>query len=159
LAIIDIPGQNSLDLRHLVLDYNGTIALDGELLPGVVEKLAALAGEPFGLKVHVLTADTHGVAREKLKDVACELHIIGREAQDMAKLSFIRLLGLQHVVAIGNGSNDRLMLSEAVLGVAIIGGEGASLAALHAARVVCRDICEALDLLLRPLRLVATLRL
>lgn len=31
---INIPGFGSLELDHLVLDYNGTMALDGQLIEG-----------------------------------------------------------------------------------------------------------------------------
>jgi soluble P-type ATPase len=62
------------------------------------------------------------------------------------------------VVAIGNGANDALMLEHAALGILVMGGEGAAVEALLRARVVVTDICEALDLLLFPKRLIATLR-
>ena len=29
--IIEIPGYQTLDLEYLVLDYNGTIAIDGKM--------------------------------------------------------------------------------------------------------------------------------
>ena len=32
---IDIPGYKTLHLEHLVLDYNGTLAVDGVLIDGV----------------------------------------------------------------------------------------------------------------------------
>lgn len=31
----EVPGRGTLRLEHLVLDLNGTIAQDGELVPGV----------------------------------------------------------------------------------------------------------------------------
>ena len=65
---IAIPGTASLVLQHLVLDYNGTLACDGVLLPGVRERLLVLAEN---LQVHVVTADTFGQAREELTGVPC----------------------------------------------------------------------------------------
>ena len=56
---IAIPGFGELRLADLVCDYNGTLAHDGRLLPGVAAALAALAAD---LRVHVVTADTHGGA-------------------------------------------------------------------------------------------------
>jgi peptide-methionine (S)-S-oxide reductase len=49
---INIPGFRDLQLIHLVLDYNGTLALDGKVLPGVGEALTALASriEVHGIK-------------------------------------------------------------------------------------------------------------
>ena len=76
---IDIPGFKILRLNHLVLDYNGTIACDGKLLPGVKEGLSALAEV---LSIHVLTADTFGRARSFLDDIPCEVAVIADEYQD-----------------------------------------------------------------------------
>ena len=50
------------------------------------------------------------------------------------------------------------MLQEAALGIAVLGPEGLAAEALLAADVVVASIEDALDLLLRPHRLVATLR-
>ena len=61
-------------------------------------------------------------------------------------------------MAVGNGRNDRLMLKEAALGIALLQAEGAAGEALLAADVVAPDILAALDLLLAPDGLIATLR-
>ena len=58
---LDIPGREPCALEHLVLDLSGTLALDGEVLPGVAGRLAALS--PV-VTVHLLTADTGGNAAE-----------------------------------------------------------------------------------------------
>jgi len=152
---ITIPGGEVLRLNHLVLDYNGTLAADGTLLPGVAERLLVLAEN---LTIHVITADTHGTVAAKLASQPCALQIIGAGEQDQAKAALVNTLGRETVAAIGNGRNDCLMLKEAVLGIAVIQEEGASPLALLAADVVCRDILDALDLLTTPARLQATLR-
>ena len=59
---IDIPGYRTLDLRYLLLDYNGTLAVDGRILDPVRQRLHELSRH---LQIQVLTADTHGTAREK----------------------------------------------------------------------------------------------
>ncbi len=150
-----IPGAATLRLSHLVLDYNGTLALDGELLGGVVEKLAELAGH---IQLHVITADTHGTVAEKLAGLPCSLHIIGTKDQDGQKFAYVRALGAEGVAAIGNGRNDGLMLKTAALGIALIQEEGANIAAILQADIVCTTILDAFDLLLQPDRLKATLR-
>jgi soluble P-type ATPase len=58
----------------------------------------------------------------------------------------------------GNGLKDAPMLRAARLGIAIVGPEGASSAALAAAEVVCTSIIAALELLLDPVTLASTLR-
>jgi soluble P-type ATPase len=152
---INIPGAKTLRLMHLVLDYNGTLALDGELLDGVTEKMIELARH---MALHVITADTHGTVAEKLLGVPCALHIIGPKEQDSLKKAFVDSLGADTVAAIGNGRNDGLMLQSAALGIALIQEEGASSAAILQADVVCTHILNAFELFLQPARLKATLR-
>jgi soluble P-type ATPase len=155
MITIDIPGFRVLHILHLVLDYNGTLAADGELLPGVGEALRALAGE---VRIHVITADTFGRAAEMLAGLPVDLVIAPATAQDEAKLEFVTALGADRVVAIGNGRNDRRMLEAAALGIAVIQREGASAESLRCADVVATDVLDALDLLRHPRRLIATLR-
>lgn len=152
---INIPGDRKLQLKHMVLDYNGTIACDGELIAGVKENLVALADK---LKIHIITADTFGKARRGLQGINCELSILAPEAQDIGKLEYVKELGPQTAVCVGNGRNDHLMLKEAALGIAVILEEGASVETLSAADIVCTNIVSALELLKNPLRLIATLR-
>lgn len=152
---IEIPGHRTLSIDHLVLDYNGTLAEDGSLIDGVAALLTSLAGQ---IRVHVVTADTFGKASAALEGIPCALTVLPVDDQARAKFDFVRSLGSARVAAIGNGRNDRLMLDEAALGIAVIQREGAALDAIGAADVVCTDIISALGLLLNPLRLVATLR-
>lgn len=152
---IDIPGYRQLRLKHIVLDYNGTIACDGGLIAGVKENLALLSDR---LQVHILTADTFGKARDRLKGMNCQLSVLAPDAQDIGKLTYVKALGAEHVVCVGNGRNDRLMLKEAALGIAVISEEGAATDTVAAADVVCTHIVFVLELLQNPLRLIATLR-
>lgn len=152
---VDIPGRGKLELAHLVLDLNGTIALDGEILPSVAERLSALAGS---LTAHLVTADTHGRAGTIASRLGVQLARIepGNEAEQ--KRALVQRLGAERVVAVGNGANDGAMLRTAALGIAVLGGEGLAVEALHSADVVTASIEDALDLLLYPKRLIATLR-
>jgi len=150
-----IPDFGDLALDHLVLDYNGTLAVDGVLLPGVKEALNSLSRD---LTVHVVTADTFGKAGDGLKGIDCQLTVLEPGRQDQAKLNFVNGLGAAKTASIGNGRNDALMLEASALGIAVILGEGASSASLNAADIVCTNIVDALELLDHPLRLTATLR-
>lgn len=154
MICLDIPGRGTIELEHLVLDLNGTIALDGEVRVGVPERLAALLEK---LHIHLVTADTQGraaVIAEQLQ-VRRVLVIPGDEADQ--KRALVEQLGAEQVVAIGNGANDAGMLRAAALGIVVLGPEGLAVEALQAADVVA-TIQDALDLLLYPRRLVATLR-
>jgi soluble P-type ATPase len=150
-----IPGFGNLRLEHLVLDYNGTLAQDGRLLPGVGPRLRRLARS---LRVHVVTADTFGTARRALAGLPCDLAVLAAGRQDEAKERFVRRLGAARTACIGNGRNDRRMLRVARLGIAVLMREAAAAETLRAADVVAPAIADALDLLLKPDRLKATLR-
>jgi P-type E1-E2 ATPase len=157
---IDIPGNRTLRLKHLVLDVNGTLALDGELLSGVAERLAALTNQ---LEIHLLTANTHGRQKEIDRQLALTATILPPPAppgtQQSLKAAFVEKLGAQVVAAVGNGNNDAGMIRAAGSGIAVLGPEGLAGQALTAADLVCTSVNDALDLLLHPNRLRATLRL
>jgi soluble P-type ATPase len=152
---IDIPGFANLELEYLVLDFNGTLAVEGILLPSVGEALRGLASQ---LEIHVITADTFGLAAGQLAGLPVKLTIAPAESQAEVKRQFVSRLGSDCVVAIGNGRNDREMLKAAALGIAVIQTEGASAETLASADAVSSNILDALDLLRNPRRLIATLR-
>jgi soluble P-type ATPase len=155
MLTISIPGYKDLQLEHLVLDYNGTLACDGEVFDGVREALDRLASH---LEIHVLTADTFGKARARLEGFPCRLVVLPRENQHEGKRAYVERLGPERTVCIGNGRNDRLMLKESALGIAVLEEEGAASETLLAADAVCPTILAAFRLLTSPLRLTATLR-
>jgi soluble P-type ATPase len=155
MIAVTIPGYGSLELKHLVLDYNGTLAVDGTLVAGVKGALAALAE---ALEIHVITADTFGRAGIELAGLPVNLTIVPEVDQAQAKLAHVERLGCESVFAIGNGRNDRLMLAAAAVGVALVQREGGAAEAVAAADVVATSILDALDLLREPKRLIATLR-
>lgn len=151
----EIPGRDHQVYEHLVLDFNGTLALDGALLTGVAGRLRALSGL---LVLHVVTADTFGSAAGSLADLPIQLTVLGPGPQREAKADFIERLGASRTVAIGNGSNDATMLERAGLGIVVVGSEGCARETLLAADIVVPDAETALDLLLMPERMVATWR-
>jgi len=151
----DIPGLQPLELSYLVPDLNGTIAQNGQVLPGVAERLAALSTV---LTVHLVTADTQGQAAQSAERLGLNLFRVAPGGEADQKLSLVAQLGPAQTVALGNGANDARMLAAAGLGIAVLGPEGLATIALQAADVVVGRIEDALDLLLSPQRLVATLR-
>lgn len=152
---IQIPGANNLALKHIVLDFNGTMACDGELIPGVEEKLNKLAEQ---LEIHIMTADTFGTCRETCRGIKGAVRILTEPVGAPEKEAFVRSLGADSVAAVGNGANDSLMLKTAALGILVLETEGAAVKALVSADIVVKNINHGLDLLLNPKRLVATLR-
>jgi P-type E1-E2 ATPase len=152
---LNIPGRGLIQLHHLVCDVNGTLAVDGILLEGLARALTTLRDR---LTLHLLTADTHGA--QNLIDHQLNLHAEriqpGKEA--LQKAEYVRRLGAEHVIAIGQGANDALMLKEAALGICVLSPEGVAVDTLLCADILAVNIFDALELLEKPLRIVATLR-
>jgi soluble P-type ATPase len=152
---LDIPGFGLIKLNHLVSDFTGTLSVDGKLLPGVKARLNKIS--KF-LKVHILTADTFGKARSELKGIKCEMHILEGRNHDIQKEKYIKKLSGENVITLGNGNNDRKMLKTARIGIAVCLQEGCSADAIKSADILVKSTADALDLLLKPKRLKATLR-
>jgi soluble P-type ATPase len=152
---ISIPGWANMEIENIVLDLNGTIATDGKISSEVKEKINLLS---YKAKIYILTADTQGTAREESSDISVVLLKVSEKDSAEVKLRLLESLDPTKVVAIGNGNNDRFILKEAALGIAVLGEEGMSVLAMRDADIVVGEISNALDLLLKPNRLIATLR-
>jgi soluble P-type ATPase len=152
---LHIPGSGVLRLEHLVSDVNGTLAVDGTLYEGLPRLLAQLRDR---LEIHLLTADTHG--RQAVIDQQLYLRAVRLQAGDEngQKTAYVKNLGWEKVVAIGQGANDAGMLKAAALGICVLSIEGAAVETLLSADLVVPDIISALQLLEKPLRIVASLR-
>lgn len=152
---LTVPGRGPLRIEHLVTDVNGTLAVDGVLIEGLTKRIASLRDR---LEIHMLTADTHG--RQSTIDEQLNLKATrvqpGNEAGKKAE--FVRELGAETVVAIGQGANDAEMLKTAAFGICVMSQEGVAVETLLSADIVVPDIFSALDLLDKPLRIIASLR-
>lgn len=152
---LTIPGRGSLRIQHLVTDVNGTFAVDGVLIDGLTKRISSLRNK---LEIYMLTADTHGrqtVIDEQLNLKATRVQP-GNEA--LQKAEFVRKLGADTVVAVGQGANDSQMLKAAALGICVMSQEGVAVETMVSADIVVPDIFTALDLLDKPVRIVASLR-
>ena len=155
MVSVDIPGHGVLRFRWLISDFNGTLACDGKLIPEVIPLIREISKE---LAIHVVTADTFGLAEAQLSGLPVKLTVLPQHVQDQGKLDFVRQLGAESAVCLGNGRNDRLMVREAALGICLTEREGACVQTMLEADILCRSAPDALDLLLNPKRLIATLR-
>jgi len=152
---LTIPSRGELHLEYLLLDMNGTIALDGQLLDGVAKRLMTLSTQ---LELLILTADTHGTASSAALALGIKAQRLQPGNEAAQKEAVVAELGPERVAAIGNGANDAAMLRRAAVGIAVLGGEGIAAECLAAADILVPDINAALDLLLKPRRLLATWR-
>lgn len=155
MLIYTISSNNKICIEHLVLDFNGTIAIDGKLIEGVLEHLKKISQQ---LTLHLITANTFNSVSEYQHILPASIHILQGNNTTQAKFDFIQKLNPKAVIAIGNGNNDYLMLQHAAVGIAIIQQEGAAFKAIQHADMVCCNIIDALQIVLNPNRLVATLR-
>jgi P-type E1-E2 ATPase len=152
---ISIPGRGTLKLEHLVSDVNGTLTIDGQLPDGLARTLGSLRDR---LQVHLLTADTFGRQHQIDKQLGLNAVRVRPGGEGEQKAQFVEHLGAAGVVAIGQGANDAAMLKASALGICILSNEGAATETLLSADLIAPDIFSALDLLEKPLRIVASLR-
>ncbi|HEU0292305.1 MAG TPA: hypothetical protein VFR47_06195 [Anaerolineales bacterium] len=151
----NIPGIGEYNLEHLVMDVNGTLAVDGQLIEGVAAKVASLREQ---LTIHLLTADTHGRQAAIDQQLGLTAVRIKPGGESLQKADYVRRLGTGSVVAIGQGANDAEMLAAAGLGICVTSLEGLARETLLASDLVVPTILSALELLEKPMRIVASLR-
>lgn len=151
---IDIPGFKPMRIEHVLLDYNGTIAFDGQLVPGVEELIRELTNHAH---VVVLTADTYGTVQQQCAHLGVDVLTFPRAGATRFKLEYTAQLE-GDVACLGNGRNDAGMFDHSTLSIAVMNGEGIHAALLAHADILTRSATEALGLLLHTDRIRATLR-
>ncbi len=153
--LIDIPGRGRVIIKDVVFDFNGTIAVGGKLIAEVSELINRFSDK---MNFHVITADTYGSVEKEMAGVKCSVERIPENDQDKGKLAFIEKLGKENTLCVGNGKNDRLMLKEAVIGIAVVQEEGVCVDALLAADIACKSVIDVFSWFNAPDRIKATLR-
>ena len=153
--MLEIPGYKNIDIKNIVFDYNGTLAKDGQINNQTKNLLKEICSK---YSVFVITADTFGTVKNELKEFDLKVKVLSSNDHTKEKMEFLSTLKKEITVAVGNGNNDKSMLENAIISIAVIGDEGCSKEALFASDIICKDIQSAIELLLHPKRLVATLR-
>lgn len=151
----EIPGQGHIEIKNVVFDYNGTLAVDGKLIPGIKELLLKLTKRA---RVIILTADTYGTARKECSFLGDAIMAFPQEGAGEAKRKIVEQLGADCTICIGNGFNDTKMFEIAALSIAVIEPEGCSGKLLSYADIVVSSIRDAIEIVLSPNRIKATLR-
>ena len=152
---ISIPGYRDLDIQNIVFDYNGTLANGGVANDEIKASLESLSRI---FSIYVITADTFGTVKEELKELNLEVVVLKSSNHTQEKANFIKELGVNKTISIGNGNNDKEMLKNAVISIAVIGNEGCSTEALLSSNIVVNSIKDAIDILTNSKKMVATLR-
>lgn len=153
--LLSIPGRENIQIFNVILDFNGTIAIDGKLIDGVSEKINELSNL---MNFYVVTADTYGTAERELSGVDCKVINLSGSDEFESKLDVLNSLGKDVTLCVGNGFNDRIVLKECVLGISLLQNEGLNVDALVASDLVCKSIIDVFSCFENPNRLVATLR-
>lgn len=104
----------------MVLDLNGTLTVDGIINANTIFLLKKVA---VFLEVHIITADTLGLAVKIQRSLNFKVHVIRGKHTSAAKAYYIQKLGQREIIAIGNGVNDTAMLGKAAIGIAVLGPE------------------------------------
>jgi len=151
---ITVPGWGSAELENLVLDLNGTLTESGDFIPGVVDYLEKMRAG--GFRIYVLSGDTRGVLTKGFEHPEGVETVITGTADE--KRDFVESIGAERTVCIGNGNIDVEMFKAARLSICTIQAEGATLQAMLAADIVVTHINHALEILLDPSKMIATLR-
>ncbi|RXJ97444.1 ATPase P [Malaciobacter molluscorum] len=152
---IDIPNKESFELKNIVFDYNGTIAIDGKIIDGVSKNIDELSNL---FDFYVITADTYGSVENELKNTNCKVITISKDKQDEKKLQFIKKINPKTVLSVGNGRNDKLMLKESIIGISILQDEGLCTQTLLSSDILVNSIFDVFSFLKDKNRLIATLR-
>lgn len=155
MIIYEIPGREDIEIKNVVFDYNGTLAVDGKLIVGVKKLINKLADY---VDVYILTADTYGTVEKECASIDCTVQKFPIENAGKSKMHIVKSLGSNNTACLGNGFNDLPMFKESILSICIIEGEGASGELMLHSDIVARSIVEAIEILLNKTRLKATLR-
>ena len=152
---VAVPGWGELSLEYLMIDFNGTAAVDGKLKKDVKDTLEKLSRY---IKIFIITADSYDSVDAEMTATTVTAIKVNKNSSGEEKAKVVRELGPEKVVAIGNGSNDAAMMKEAALGIAVMGDEGCSATLIKEADLVVTDVTKALGLIMHPERILATLR-
>lgn len=155
MLVYEIPGRGIIEIDHVVFDYNGTLAVDGKLIPEARELLAELKKR---VDVYILTADTYGTVRKECAPLGVQVLTFPREKAGAAKKEIVEKLGAGRTLCVGNGFNDIEMCRVAALSVAVVEKEGCCGRLLSQVDVVAPSLVDALEIILKPDRVKATLR-
>jgi soluble P-type ATPase len=149
----DVPGFGELKLSIIILDLNGTLSVGGEIVEGVDTRLKQL--KEMGYKIVFFTGNTRNNADTLAQRLGIEWVFA---ADGEAKKEQALKLNPEECVSIGNGLIDLELMKVVKLRIVTLQAEGVHVQTLLQSDVVTPTINDALDLLIDPQRLIATLR-
>jgi soluble P-type ATPase len=151
---IQRPGMGNLDIHFVLLDFEGTLAMDGRVHPKAKDKVNLLSKRAT---IYIVTKSSKEKVDETLRKMKVEILYVTEGDSSQQKLNVLQRLGPHQTAVIGNGLDDARIMEQAGLGMCVIGKEGSSAEAVAKADLVVTHVLDALDFLLKPLRQRATL--
>lgn len=151
---IEIPGRGDYEIENAVFDYNGTVAINGEMSENTQENLKKLS--EF-VDIYILTADTYGTVKKKCEKLPVSVEVFPTHDAADYKEKIVSSLSGQSI-CFGNGYNDIKMFDVADLSICIIEGEGCAGKLLSHSDIIVKSIDDAFELVFNTNRIKATLR-
>ena len=152
-----IPHYGKITIKNIIFDINGTIQFKGQIADDLVKKFQELKKS---YKVYLVSADTRGNLKElaeKLEVSYIKINPIENSEAEEKNRELIKL-GKDVTVAVGNGNNDALMLKNSILGITVLGSEGATIKSILNSDVIVPDPISAINFLLDEKVILGTLR-
>ncbi len=150
----NISGVGEMEINTIVMDLNGTLAIRGEVVKGVKEKLSELKGK--GFKLILVSSDQRGNAKEISKELEIEFYA-AKTLEEKAK--FMQNLNTENVAAIGNARVDIGLFSNAKLSIATLQAEGIHAGIIKHVDIIVPSIIDALNLLLDKDTISSTMKI
>lgn len=152
---INIPGRGEIQIENIVFDYNGTLAVDGDIADTTKDMIQKLKEH---VNIYILTADTYGTVEKICGNLGITIKTFPRENAGRCKKDIVKSLGGNQTITVGNGFNDIDMFKESTISIAVMEKEGCSGKLIAAADIVVKSIDDVFLMLLKPNRIKATLR-
>jgi len=154
---INIPNYGKFIIENVIFDLNGTLQFKGQISEELFNKFEQLKDN---YNVYIISADIRGNLKELANNLNVSfIKINPKETTEAeAKNNELIKLNKDKTIAVGNGNNDALMLKNAVIGISVLGKEGATVKSILNSDVVFPNPISVLDFLLDEKIMIGTLR-
>lgn len=147
-------GVGKIELDTIILDLNGTLAVEGKLVTGVADRIKKL--KELGFKIFLFTGDQRGTAAIQAAELGIELKY-AKNTEEKALCS--KECNFETTVAIGNARIDIGTFLNSKVRIATLQKEGIHAGIIEHVDIITNSINDALDILINPDSFNATMRL
>lgn len=137
--------DQEFEINTIVFDLNGVLTIQGEIVPGVKERVEQL--NQMGIKTVFITGNRRGTADDVSAALGMEFKV-GKTAAEKEQL-FLEF-DTATTAAIGNTRIDIGMLKHAAISVATIQSEGIHTGLIAHADILVPSVLDAMDLFIDP---------